>query len=61
MTGADGYGSRIGTRRDAADAGLEAGDAELVALALAGHQAGFARLLERYRDSVFRLVRIYWR
>ncbi|MEP7221773.1 MAG: RNA polymerase sigma factor [Novosphingobium sp.] len=33
-----------------------AADAELVALALSGNQAGFAALLGRYRDAVYRLV-----
>lgn len=34
-----------------------ASDADLVAMALAGKQAGFSQLLERNRDAVFRLVR----
>ena len=38
-------------------AGQPPSDADLVALALAGSQAGFSQLLERYRDPVFRLVR----
>lgn len=37
--------------------GAQASDAELVALALAGRQIGFTRLIERYRDPVFRLAR----
>lgn len=50
-------GPASGTRQDAASPLQPATDSELVALALAGKQAGFSRLLERYRDPVFRLVR----
>lgn len=35
----------------------EASDGELVAEALAGRETGYRRLLERHRDSVYRLLR----
>ncbi len=35
----------------------DSSDAELTGLALAGHEDGYRRLLERHREAVFRLVR----
>lgn len=62
QSGESGSASGSGIGQDAENPGEvkpgeHASDAELVALALAGRQIGFTRLIERYRDPVFRFAR----
>lgn len=57
MTRSGQAGAGPGTGQDAQSPAAQASDEDLVALALAGRQIGFTRLIERYRDPVFRLSR----